>query len=75
MPANVTPTSEGTRHVKVAIVGSGFSGLGAAIRLDQSGHRDFLVFERGNDVGGTWRDNTRPLGFRADMRSGWAQSH
>ena len=32
------------RHVKVAVIGSGFSGLGAAIRLDQSGHEDFLVF-------------------------------
>lgn len=62
------PSADRTRHVQVAIVGSGFSGLGAAIRLDQSGHRDFLVFERGNDVGGTWRDNTYP-GAACDVPS------
>jgi cation diffusion facilitator CzcD-associated flavoprotein CzcO len=46
--------------VPIAVIGSGFSGLGAAIRLDQAGHHDFLVLERGDDVGGTWRDNTYP---------------
>lgn len=55
-------------HVSIAIIGSGFSGLGAAIRLDEAGHRDFLVFERGNDVGGTWRDNTYP-GAACDVPS------
>src|SRR5579884_2667940 len=61
-------TTSAGRHVNVAIVGSGFSGLGAAIRLDQAGHDDFLVFERGNDVGGTWRDNTYP-GAACDVPS------
>lgn len=56
------------RHVPVAIVGSGFSGLGAAIRLDKAGHRDFLVLERGDEVGGTWRDNTYP-GAACDVPS------
>lgn len=37
-------------HVHVAIAGSGFGGLGTAIRLAQSGERDFLVFERSNDL-------------------------
>ena len=46
--------------VRVAIVGAGFSGLGMAIRLLQQGIRDFVVLERGADVGGTWRDNTYP---------------
>lgn len=55
-------------HVRIAIIGSGFSGLGAAIRLDQAGHRDFVVFERGADVGGTWRDNTYP-GAACDVPS------
>ncbi|MCZ8379770.1 NAD(P)/FAD-dependent oxidoreductase [Mycobacterium sp. CPCC 205372] len=54
--------------MSIAIIGSGFSGLGAAIRLDEAGHRDFLVFERGNDVGGTWRDNTYP-GAACDVPS------
>ncbi|MCG5434039.1 NAD(P)/FAD-dependent oxidoreductase [Mycobacterium sp. MYCO198283] len=62
------PASDQPRHVPIIIVGSGFSGLGAAIRLDQAGHRDFLVLERGGDVGGTWRDNTYP-GAACDVPS------
>ncbi|KUI29447.1 4-hydroxyacetophenone monooxygenase [Mycobacterium sp. IS-1742] len=54
--------------MKIAIIGSGFSGLGAAIRLQEAGHRDFVVFERGPDVGGTWRDNTYP-GAACDVPS------
>ena len=56
------------RHVEVLIVGSGFAGLGAAIRLDRAGHPDFLVIERGSGVGGTWRDNTYP-GAACDIPS------
>lgn len=56
------------RHTHIAIVGSGFSGLGAAIKLDEAGHGDFIVLERGNDVGGTWRDNTYP-GAACDVPS------
>ncbi|OBK73630.1 4-hydroxyacetophenone monooxygenase [Mycobacterium sp. 1274761.0] len=56
------------RHTRIAIVGSGFSGLGAAVKLDQAGHRDFVVLERGNDVGGTWRDNSYP-GAACDVPS------
>lgn len=57
-----------TPHVHVAIAGSGFAGLGTAIRLAQSGFTDFLVFERSNDVGGVWRDNTYP-GCACDVES------
>lgn len=56
------------RHVRVAIVGAGFSGLGLAIRLKQWGIDDFVVLERGDDVGGTWRDNTYP-GCACDVPS------
>src|ERR671936_1025366 len=55
-------------HLHVAIVGAGFGGLGAAIRLKQAGVGDFLVFERAGDLGGTWRDNTYP-GCRCDVPS------
>jgi cation diffusion facilitator CzcD-associated flavoprotein CzcO len=54
--------------VDVAIVGSGFSGLGMAIRLKQEGHQDFVVLERGSDVGGTWHFNTYP-GCACDVPS------
>ena len=55
-------------HVHVAIIGSGFGGLGAAIRLKQEGVRDFVIFERAGEVGGTWRDNTYP-GCACDVPS------
>ncbi len=56
------------RHVRIAIVGAGFSGLGMAIRLKQRGQRDFVVIEKAADVGGTWRDNTYP-GCACDIPS------
>lgn len=56
------------RHVEFAIVGSGFSGLGMAIALEQDGHSDFVVLERADDLGGTWRDNTYP-GCACDIPS------
>ncbi len=59
---------ERVRRVRVAIVGAGFSGLGMAIRLKQQGIDDFVVLERGEDVGGTWRDNTYP-GAACDVPS------
>ena len=55
-------------HVRVLVVGAGFAGLAMAIRLQESGERDFLVVERGEDVGGTWRDNTYP-GAACDVPS------
>ncbi|WP_406265368.1 NAD(P)/FAD-dependent oxidoreductase [Nocardia sp. NBC_00881] len=57
-----------TRHAKTIIIGSGFAGLGLAIRLAQQGRDDYLVLERGSDVGGTWRDNTYP-GAACDVPS------
>ncbi|GGK47129.1 flavin-containing monooxygenase [Nocardia camponoti] len=56
------------RHMNTIIVGSGFAGLGLAIKLSQQGREDFLVLERGSDVGGTWRDNTYP-GAACDVPS------
>jgi cation diffusion facilitator CzcD-associated flavoprotein CzcO len=55
-------------HVHVAIIGSGFGGLGMAIRLDRAGLRDYVVLERADDLGGTWRDNSYP-GCRCDVPS------
>lgn len=47
-------------HVRVAIVGAGFSGLSVASRLRERGEESFVVLERGESVGGVWRDNTYP---------------
>lgn len=54
--------------VDVAIVGAGFAGLGAAIRLDRAGRHDFVILEAADRVGGTWRDNRYP-GAACDIPS------
>jgi cation diffusion facilitator CzcD-associated flavoprotein CzcO len=54
--------------VRVIIVGTGFSGLGMAIQLAKSGIDDFVVLEKAQDVGGTWRDNSYP-GCACDIQS------
>ena len=55
-------------HHRIVIVGTGFSGLGMAIKLRQEGELDFVLLERAGDIGGTWRDNTYP-GCRCDVPS------
>jgi cation diffusion facilitator CzcD-associated flavoprotein CzcO len=55
-------------HVEHLVVGAGFAGLCAAIRLHEDGETDFLVVEKGPDVGGTWRDNDYP-GAACDIPS------
>jgi cation diffusion facilitator CzcD-associated flavoprotein CzcO len=52
----------------VVVVGTGFSGLGMAIQLKKAGRTDFVVLEKADDVGGTWRDNTYP-GCACDIQS------
>ncbi|MEU1305997.1 flavin-containing monooxygenase [Streptomyces shenzhenensis] len=56
------------KHVRVAVIGSGFGGLGAAVRLRREGITDFVVLERADSVGGTWRDNDYP-GCACDVPS------
>ncbi len=63
-----TPSGRPAEEVGFLIIGAGFSGLGAAIKLTQAGHTDLLILERAEDVGGTWRDNTYP-GCRCDVQS------
>ncbi len=57
---SVPTTAELPRHARIAIVGSGFAGLGMAIQLKESGREDFVVLERAEEVGGTWQANTYP---------------
>ncbi|HTI73952.1 MAG TPA: NAD(P)-binding protein, partial [Mycobacterium sp.] len=47
-------------HNHIAIIGAGFGGLAAAIRLQQAGFDDFVLMDRAADIGGVWRDNTYP---------------
>lgn len=56
------------RLVDVVIVGSGFGGLCMAIKLREAGMDNFVMLEKGNEVGGTWRDNHYP-GAACDVQS------
>lgn len=47
-------------RTRVAIVGTGFSGLALGIMLRRAGIEDFVLFDRCDAVGGTWRENTYP---------------
>lgn len=47
-------------HFETVIIGSGFAGLLAAIRLLKKGHDDFVMLERCSELGGTWRVNSYP---------------
>ncbi|OBK81842.1 4-hydroxyacetophenone monooxygenase [Mycolicibacter heraklionensis] len=62
-----TPARRDTTTTTV-VIGAGFAGLGAAIRLLDQGIDDFIVLERASEVGGTWRDNTYP-GVACDVPS------
>ena len=42
------------------IIGSGFSGLLAAIRLQKKRCNDFVLLERSSELGGTWQVNSYP---------------
>lgn len=60
-------TASATR-ARIAIIGGGFAGLGMAVRLKQAGIDDFVILERADALGGTWRDNTYP-GCAVDVQS------
>jgi cation diffusion facilitator CzcD-associated flavoprotein CzcO len=55
------------KNPRFAIIGAGMSGILAAIKLKEAG-LDFMVFEKAEKVGGTWRENTYP-GIACDVPS------
>jgi cation diffusion facilitator CzcD-associated flavoprotein CzcO len=56
------------RPLRVAIIGAGMSGICMAAKLQGAGIDSFTIFEKANEVGGTWRDNTYP-GLTCDVPS------
>ena len=56
------------RSLNVAVIGAGMSGLCMAAKLQDAGIDTFTVFEKADEVGGTWRDNTYP-GLTCDVPS------
>ena len=59
---------DSARHYKCIIVGSGFSGICMAIKFKLCGMNDFLILEKADALGGTWRDNHYP-GAECDVAS------
>lgn len=53
---------------EVVVIGAGISGIGAGIRLLKDGFENFVILEKADDLGGTWRDNTYP-GCECDVPS------
>lgn len=68
MVSSPTPLPVIPAEVDHLVVGAGFGGIGAAIKLDEAGERDWLVVEKDDDVGGTWRANSYP-GAACDVPS------
>jgi cation diffusion facilitator CzcD-associated flavoprotein CzcO len=69
---------------RVAVIGAGFGGIGAGVKLKKAGIETFMIYESSLGVGGTWWDNTYP-GAEVDVNSnlycysfkpyGWTRTH
>src|SRR5580658_6573597 len=53
---------------RVVVIGAGFGGIGMAIALQRAGLKNFVVLDRADELGGTWRDNSYP-GLTCDIPS------
>lgn len=55
-------------HYKVLIIGAGSAGICTAANLNKAGIDDYVIFEKGDGVGGTWYWNQYP-GAECDVQS------
>lgn len=63
----MSAAADDRRPLTVAVIGAGVSGLAMAMRLQDAGV-SYTVFEKADEVGGTWRDNRYP-GLTIDVPS------
>lgn len=76
MNMQVSPDNTGSswakegRQPRIAVIGAGFSGMAAIIKLREAGYTDITCFEKEGALGGTWRDNSYP-GLSCDVPSHW----
>ncbi len=68
MGTNGDGAANGERALRFAVIGAGMAGVLSAIKLREAGYDDFVVYEKGDAVGGTWRENTYP-GISCDVPS------
>ena len=57
-----------TANPRIAVIGAGMGGVLMAIKLKEAGFHDVVILEKGDRVGGTWRENTYP-GLHCDFPS------
>jgi len=72
-----------TEHTRIVVIGSGFGGIGMGIALKKARFSDFVILEKGPDLGGTWRDNRYPgcacdvpsplYSFSFELNPGWTR--
>ncbi|KAF7359016.1 hypothetical protein MSAN_01242300 [Mycena sanguinolenta] len=69
----------------IVIIGAGVGGISFAINLKrQLGVDNFMIYDKGSDVGGTWRDNVYPgaasdtfvhlYSLSTDLNPGWSST-
>jgi len=56
------------RPIRFVVIGAGMAGVMAGIKLREAGYDDWVIYEKGDSVGGTWRENTYP-GLSCDVPS------
>jgi cation diffusion facilitator CzcD-associated flavoprotein CzcO len=54
------------KDVRIVIIGAGMAGILSGIRLDEYGYHDYVIYEKSDRLGGTWRENTYP-GLACDV--------
>jgi len=66
--ALILPATSPDAPLETVIIGAGFGGVCMGAALLRAGQQRFLILEKGQDVGGVWRDNTYP-GAACDVPS------
>ena len=56
------------KDLRIVIIGAGMAGILAAIKLLENNYKNFTLYEKADQVGGTWRDNSYP-GLTCDVPS------
>ncbi|MBP6700510.1 MAG: NAD(P)/FAD-dependent oxidoreductase [Halioglobus sp.] len=55
-------------ELRVVVIGAGMAGILAGIKLLEAGMKNFVIYEKADRIGGTWRENTYP-GLTCDTPS------